>query len=265
MGFPLLAAFLYNVFSWFCVFRHPYVAADDRSFADGDAAEYGGIAVDDDVVFEYGVACDAFDGVSVIVKGKALGTEGDALIEFHVVANDASGSNDDACAVVDGEVVPYLCARMDVDACLAVCDLCDDAWYERYAEQQQLMCYPIAGDGFDDRVAADDFAIGAGSRIAVVGCLNVGCQYAAHVGQALDELCHDGLCLFCERTGGFGFVVLEAKSCQYLLGEEMAEFVQADADMVGQGLAADVGFPVEPGEYDSAAKVDDLTQCRGGG
>ena len=83
---------------------------------DGDSSENGRVGVDDDTVLEDGVARYALDGVSVLVEWKTLRSEGHSLIELHVIAYDAGGPDDDTCAMVDGEVVPDLGSRVDVDA-----------------------------------------------------------------------------------------------------------------------------------------------------
>ena len=78
--FHVLIAFLYDLFAWFCAFGYPDVAAYDGASSDGDASEYGCVAIDDDVVFEYGVSGYAFDGVPVVVEGEAFCSECDALV-----------------------------------------------------------------------------------------------------------------------------------------------------------------------------------------
>lgn len=76
----LLIAFLYDLFAWFCAFGYPDVASDDGASADCDASEYGGVTINDDVILEYRVSGDAFDGVPVVVEGEAFCAECDALV-----------------------------------------------------------------------------------------------------------------------------------------------------------------------------------------
>ena len=68
------------------IFGDPYVAADNGIVPYGDAPEDGAVAVYDDIVLEDGVAVDAFDGVTLFIKGEAPGSEGDTLIELYVGA-----------------------------------------------------------------------------------------------------------------------------------------------------------------------------------
>ena len=67
------------------IFGNPYVTTDDGVVPNGDAPKDGAIAVYDDIIFEDGVSVNAFDRVALLVEGKVLGTEGDALIELHVI------------------------------------------------------------------------------------------------------------------------------------------------------------------------------------
>ena len=122
------------MFAGLCALRYPDVAADDSSFRQCDTSQHGGVAIDDDVVFEDGVAGDALDGVAVFVEWETLRSESDTLIELYVVADDAGGTDDNTRPVVDGEVVSNLCAWVDVDACLAVSHLRDDTRDEGHTQ-----------------------------------------------------------------------------------------------------------------------------------
>ena len=82
---------------------------------------------------------------------------------------------------------------MDVDARFAVGHFRDDARNERYAENVEFMGDSMAGEGFDDRVATDDFSVALCGRIAQIGGFYVGCQRAAHLWQTG------------HKFGGYGF------------------------------------------------------------
>lgn len=261
----VLIAFLYDLFAWLCAFGYPDVAAYGGASSDGDASEYACVAVNDDVVFEYGVSGDAFDGVSVVVEGETFCTECDALVEFYVIADDACGSDDYACSVVDGEVVSYLGAGMYVDACFAVCHFADDAWDEGHAKEQEFVGDAVAADGFDDRIATDDFAVRLGCGVAVVCCFDVGGEDASQFRQSFDEFGRYGLCFFGELAYWDFLGVLEAESCQHLLCEQVVEAVEADADVIGECFAVECGLPVEAGKQDGSAEVDYLGKCWGRG
>ena len=161
------------------IFGNPYVASDDSVVPDGDASEDGAVAVYDDVVFEDGVAIDAFDGLALLVEREALGTEGDALIELHMATQDAGGANDDTGAVVDGEVTADGSCRVYVDTRLTMGHLGDDAGNEGYAQEMELMCYTETCDGAYGGVATDDLAVAGGGRVALVGGRHIGGEEAA--------------------------------------------------------------------------------------
>ena len=110
-------------FSIFLCFRlhilgHPYVGTNDAAFADGDSAQDGGVGIHDDIVFQDRVARDSLDRVAVLIEWKTLGSEGYTLLEFHVVADDAGGSDYHTRSMVDGEVVTDGSLWIDIDTSL---------------------------------------------------------------------------------------------------------------------------------------------------
>ena len=204
------------------VFGHPDVAAYHGSAAHGDASQDGGVAVHNHVVFQNGVARYAFDGFPVGIKWKALGAEGDALVQFHVVTDDACLADDHARAVVYGEVAAYLGAGMDVNARFAVCHFGDDAGNEGYAQPQQFVGDAVVADGPYGGIAADDLAERMGGRVAVVGRFDIGGQGAAHGGQAAYEACGKQRGFFAAVAGLVAVaaaVVGKAQACQDLMVE----------------------------------------------
>lgn len=93
------------------VVRNPFVRADDAVFADGYVSQYGGLGVDDYVVFQVRVAFDSFDGVAVFIQRKAFCSQRYALVELDVGADNARFADDDARPVVDKEPGADLRAR----------------------------------------------------------------------------------------------------------------------------------------------------------
>ena len=102
------------------VFGYPLVGTDDGAVADGDSAEDGGVAVDDDIIADDGMTCYALDGVAILVEREGEGTKGYSLVEFDTIADDAGGAYHYASAVVDGEMTAYLSGGVDVNACFGV-------------------------------------------------------------------------------------------------------------------------------------------------
>ena len=54
---------LHEAFAGFRIFCHPEVTAYHGVAGYGDAPQYRGIAIDDDVVLQDGVTCNALDGI----------------------------------------------------------------------------------------------------------------------------------------------------------------------------------------------------------
>src|SRR5690606_11823186 len=90
-----------------CARRHvidkPDIAPDGASLAQGDAPQDCGARVDDDVVFHDRVTRQALGERAVGVCREALGTQGDRLVDTHVIADDGRFTYHDAGAVVDEE------------------------------------------------------------------------------------------------------------------------------------------------------------------
>ena len=240
------------------IFGNPYVATDDGVVTDGDAAEDGTVAVDDDIVIKNGVAINALDGVALLVEREALGSEGDSLIELHMVAEDAGGTDDNAGAVVDGEVTADGGGRVYVDARLAMGQLGDDAGDEGHTQEVELVCYAVARDGAYGGVAADDLSIAGGSGVALVGGCHIGGEEASQVGQSADKLIGDALGF----VQGALALVAKAEPCLDLSYEFMVEVLQIDSRVVGDGVVADAGVPEVAGKENSTAQGDDLAQLR---
>ena len=127
--------------------------------SDGDAAENGAVGINDYMVLQNRVTGNTLDGMSVIIHGETFSTQRDALIQLHMVTDNAGGSYHYACSVVDGEMMTYRGTWMDVNTRLAMCHFCDDSWNQRHPQTQQLMGNTIIRDGFDDRIARDNFPI----------------------------------------------------------------------------------------------------------
>src|SRR5690606_7487335 len=102
------------------IVNKPYVAAYGAAAPQRDTTQYGCTRVYDHVVFNDGVAGQAFFDLAVGVGGKALGPQRDRLINTHALADDGGFADNDAGAMVDEEAGADLCPRMDVDTRLRV-------------------------------------------------------------------------------------------------------------------------------------------------
>ena len=61
---------LYKAFPGSYVFGNPDVSADYSTFSDGYSSQYGGIGIDNDIVFYDGMPGDTLNGIVVFVSGK---------------------------------------------------------------------------------------------------------------------------------------------------------------------------------------------------
>lgn len=111
----------------------PEVTADDGVMANADATKDGGVGIDGDMVLNDGMA-RLVEQAPVGIVLEVAGTEGDALIEHDVMADDGGSADDDACAVVDAEGCSDLCGRMNVDARDGMGSFADDSRQQRQAE-----------------------------------------------------------------------------------------------------------------------------------
>lgn len=98
-----LALSLYDAGTGGYTFRHPDVTSNGSSFANSDTPQNGGIGVDNHIVFQYRVAWNTLDGVSLFVARETLGTQCNTLVQFHVIADDAGRTDYDTCTVVNGK------------------------------------------------------------------------------------------------------------------------------------------------------------------
>src|SRR5574344_158524 len=91
-------------------------------------------------------------------------------------ANDGCGSDNNAGAVVDGEIVPYGGAWMDVDAGLRMSHLGNHAGNHGDTQFQQAVGNAVVADGPEAWVAINHFFKAAGGRTSEEGGFHVGGQ-----------------------------------------------------------------------------------------
>lgn len=225
------------------VVGNPDVASDDRVVADGDTAEDGGIGIDRDVILDDGVTRHV-ENITVLIIFETLSTEGNALIEGDVIANDTRLANDDASAVVDGEIFANLCTRMDVDTRLRMCLLGDDTWDDGHFQFMQFVGYAIVRHGVDDGIAEDDLTVVGCGRVVVEHGLNVGIEQAFDFRQCVDELQCQPFSFFVNLLLGLdGLAVLtKLQSVGYLLAEQTGEFLHVYTDVVRAYILVGLAF-----------------------
>ena len=166
-----------------------------------------------------------------------------------MIADDASGTDDDSRSVVDGEMMPDLCARMNVDACFRVCHFRNDTWEESYSQKQELVGDAVVADGAYGGIATDDFAEAGSGRVTIIGGFYIGGKDAPYFGQLADEL---GSQQGSSISVGLDFqsIVLlsEAKSCLDLFGCQIEQTFYVYTDVVRNRMFVDGGISEISGE-----------------
>src|SRR3569623_3558309 len=154
----------------------PDVAADGRTAADGDAAEYRGAGVDHNVVLDDGVARQTLLQDPGLSGRKAIGAERHCLIEPHAFADHSGLADHHAGAVSDEETAAYLGAGMNVDAGVGMGDLGEHARDQRHAGAVEMMGDAVMNDGEHARITQQHFVDAVRRRVAVVGRHHVGVE-----------------------------------------------------------------------------------------
>ena len=96
----------------------------------------------------------------------------------------------------------------------------------------------VVRHGLYDGVTTDNLAVGLSSGVTIVSGLDISSEDTAQFRQSCNELTHNRLRFFNQFTllsvpCSLSLILLGTQSCYYLLCEQMAETVQADADVIG--------------------------------
>ena len=238
--------------------REPNVTSNGGVMADSDTTKYGGVGVDSDIVLDNRVTRD-IEHVSLFVVLETLGTEGNTLIEGDVIADDGGFANDNARAVIDGEVLADLRTRMDVDARLGVSQLCDDARNDRYLQLMQAMSDAIVGHSVHDGIAEDDLSVVRSGRVGIKHSLNIGIKQAFDLRQRIDELHGQALGFGIDLSLGVDLLAILTKleSVGDLLGELGHQFLHVHTDVIRADGLVGLSLVEVVGEDDALHQLDD--------
>ena len=132
--------------------------------------------------------------VALLVVLEILRTEGNALIEGYVVADDRCLTDNDTRAVVDGEVFSYLRSRMDVDTRLGVRQFCNNTRYHRHFQLVKLVGDAVVGHSLHYRITEYHLPIVQSRRVIVEHSLYVSIKQAFYLWQGVDKLQRQFLC-----------------------------------------------------------------------
>ena len=103
----------------------PYATADDAAVADhGVAAQHSGSSVNYHVIAHIGMALAALHQIAIFILLEALGAQGYALIQLHMMSDVAGLADYHAGTMVDEEIVADVRARVDVDTRQLMSVLC---------------------------------------------------------------------------------------------------------------------------------------------
>ena len=138
---------------------------------DGFTAEDGGTRVNGDIVLDGRMALHAVE--SLTAPG-GEGTDGDALVDLHVLTDDGGGAHHDAGAVVHHEIFADGGAGMDVDAGDGVGIFRHHTGNEGHPQQEELVGDAVDGAGPKSRIGENDLFLIVCGRIAVKGSLEIG-------------------------------------------------------------------------------------------
>ena len=246
------------------VFGYPLVGTDDGAVADGDSAEDGGVAVDDDIIADDGMTCYALDGVAILVEREGESPEGYPLIKFHAVAYDTGGAYHYASAVVNGEMTAYLSGRMNVDACLGVSQFGYHTGYEGHTQFVELVGKAVVAQGADDGVAGDNLAKRGSGRVTLVGSLDISGEHLADAWQALYEQSGDEDSLLAYGSDihlAVFFPEIEAESGDYLFLQQAVEFLERHANVEVEGILTYLALSEVTREEYLACQLYDFFQC----
>ena len=174
-------------------------------------------------------------------------TQGDPLIQLHMIADHGGLADDHTGAVVDEEVFTDLCTGIDVDAGAAVGVFGHDAGDVGHVLQIQLVGHPVDVDGVEARVAEDDFlpafgggvALKAGLHILQKGLLQSGQLFkkrGAHlVGPGLGVQLAAVLAALIQKSSGQQRAQVVVQTVQPVAGVVVAKIAQAAAGAVIAG------------------------------
>ena len=132
--------------------------------------------------------------------------------------------------MINGEILAYLCARMNIDARLAMRLLGNDSRYHRDLHFLQHVSHPIVEHCLNDGIAEDDLGRRCRSGIVVEDGLNIREQQALHLWQLVDKLLSQfGRPLLIGLTLR---AMMELQSQSNLMAEHIVETFHIHANMI---------------------------------
>ena len=225
----------------------PNVATNHRTFSDGDATQHGCVGVDCDIVLKYRVARKV-DGASVGVVGKITSSECDTLINSDVITDDASFSDDDSGAMIDGEEFPDGSTRVYVDTGERMCHFRNHTGDYGDVELFESVRHAVVYHRRYDGVAEDYFCVVGDGGVIVGDGLDVAVQQSFNFGQLCEELQCQAVAL--ELGLGLCAVVVESESVSNFGIKEVVKLGHIHTDIITANRLGGAWTVEEVGEYD---------------
>ena len=174
-------------------FHQEDVGADRAPCTDhGVASEDDAVRIDHDIVLDTRMAAQALDDLPLLIFLEAAGTEGDAMVKFYPVADDAGLPDDDAGSMVDEEVGADRGTGMDVDPCAAVGPFGHHAWKKGDILLVEQVRDALDGDRLETGVRQNDLLETARCGIAREGGFDIGLEQGTHGGNSGEKPLGDG-------------------------------------------------------------------------
>ncbi len=229
-----------------------HVGADDAIPPDHRfAAQDGGAGVDGHVVLDGGVALFA---PQALAAPGGQGTQGHALVELDVVADDRGLAHHNAGAVVDEEILADGCPGVDINAGDAVGMLRHHARQHGHPQGIQHMRHAVNRNGEQAGVAEHDFIGAVGGGVAVVEGLHVRLAHRADFGDFPEKLQADLLRPLLRRV----LVQLLPQHHGDLLVEVVHHVLNEHGEVIA-GIVHPVAFiPGRAGVGDAQELMDDV-------
>jgi len=212
--------------------------------------------VDDDVVFDDGVAGIALDHVALVVGREMPRAERDRLVDPHIVTDDRGLADDDAGAVINEEARSDRGPRMDIDAGPGMRNLRHQPGEQPRVQAMQDMGEAVMDDGDHAGIADQDFRKIARSRVADEGRPQIADQKPAHGRQLRGKAARQFDCLLAAQSRQ-QVVANEQCTAMDLIAQGIQHNAQGITDEVVDILAIEVGLAIVPGKQRFGQAVED--------
>ncbi len=93
--------------------------------------------------------------------------ESNSLVNFDVIANKCSLTNDGACSMVDRETPSNFSTRVNINSCFIMGTLRNESWNHWDSQFMEFVCHSVVRQSGKTRISSDDFDLVSCSRIGI--------------------------------------------------------------------------------------------------